>query len=80
MAEHPQYAMWKARYEAERAADRERAARRAQREASEVGLEEAWRSYKVHWRAGLLHRGIVWPAWWNMREWLRLLLGKDQTH
>lgn len=80
MPDHPQYAMWKGRYEAELAADRERTARRARREAANVGQEEAWHSYKVHWRAGLLRRPIIWPRWSDVSAWLRLLLGKDQTH
>lgn len=79
MPDHPQYVMWKVRHEAELAADRERAARRAQREVAHIGLAEAWHEYKVHWRSGLVRERIVWPPWHDLRAWLRLLLGKDRT-
>ena len=43
MPDHPQYTMWKARYEAELAAERERAVRRGEREASRAVWQQAWR-------------------------------------
>ena len=79
MPEHPQYLMWKARYEAELAAEQERAARRGQREVSRMEWQEAWHRYGVHWREGLIRRGTAWPRWWDIRAWLRLLLGKDEA-
>lgn len=72
MREHPQYAMWKARHEAEQAVTRERAAWRAEREGEQEGLREAWKSYRAHWRAGLTR--MPPPPWWHLRAWLRLLL------
>jgi len=74
MADHPLYAMWRDRYEAELAAERERAARRAAREDQHEEWQRAWHEYKAHWGQGL--RGRL-PAWWNLRAWVRLLLGKS---
>jgi len=52
--DHPQYAMWKARLEAELAADRALAARRAARDADQDGRETAWMHYRRLWHEGLL--------------------------
>jgi hypothetical protein len=71
MSEHPQYAMWKAQYEAEQALARDRAAWHARREEDDQGLREAWRNYQIHWHAGLTRRSP--PRWWHLRAWLRLL-------
>jgi hypothetical protein len=65
--------MWKARYDAEQAARRERAAWRAQRETEQEGWREAWRNYQRHWHEGVRHVSL--PPWWNVRAWLRLILG-----
>jgi len=70
--DHPQYAMWKARYDAEQALARERAAWRAQRDAEHDGWREAWRSYQAHWHAGLARTPP--PPWWHLRAWWRRFL------
>ena len=77
MPDHPQYAMWKARLEAEQAAVDERAARRALQDTERQQFDEAWVHYRKHWYEGFLPgRGL--PPWWNVRAWLRLLFGKPQ--
>jgi hypothetical protein len=40
--DHPQYAMWKARFDIEQAAARQREARRAKRDAEQVEWNRAW--------------------------------------
>jgi hypothetical protein len=42
LADHPQYAMWKARLEAEQADEGERAARRALLDSKRHQWDEAW--------------------------------------
>ena len=69
--------MWKARYEAELAAERLREDRRAAREFLRGEWHAAWRDYEVHWREGLVRGALQWPKWWQIRRWLQLLLGKD---
>ena len=77
MPDHPQYAMWKARLEAEQADAGERAARRALQDTERQQMDEAWIHYRRHWYAGFLPgRGL--PPWWHVRAWLRLLFGKPQ--
>jgi hypothetical protein len=76
--EHPQYTMWKMRYEAELAVAREHAARRAERDAARAEWDEVWPGYEGRWREGLVRIGFRRPRWWEMRAWLRLLLGKDR--
>ncbi len=71
--EHPQYAMWKARYEAEQALAQERKAWRVQRDQEHEGWREAWRTYQDHWQAGLTRTPP--PPWWHVAAWLRLSLG-----
>ena len=78
MPEHPQYTMWKARHDAELAAERERAAKRAERDALGAEWQQAWRSYETHWRDGLVRGPFKWPAWRDLRGWLQLLLGRDR--
>ncbi len=70
MSEHPQYAMWKARYDAEQAVLRERVAWRSQREAERERWREAWRTYQTHWHEGLTRAPA--PPWWHLRAWWRL--------
>jgi hypothetical protein len=77
MVEHPQYAMWKARLETELAAERERAARRAQRQFWRDGWKETLVEYERHWRAGLERSPS--PPWWRLWTWAKLLLGKDRA-
>lgn len=75
MPDHPQYAMWKARLEAEQVLMRERAARQIALAAKRQELDKAWIQYRKHWYEGFLPgRGL--PAWWQIRAWLRLLFGK----
>ena len=76
MPDHPQYAMWKARLEAELAADRQRAVRRARREAEQADWNRAWEEYKERWLAGMQGRAL--PRWWHLRAWVRILLGKPR--
>jgi hypothetical protein len=77
VTDHPQYAMWKARLEAEVAAERERAKRRASRDDERQEWNEAWTQYRRRWHEGFLPgRGL--PPWWHLREWVRLLLGKPR--
>ena len=76
--DHPQYTMWKARYDAEQAAERERAARKAHREAQQAHWREAWDSYKTHWQEGLTVGRL--PPWWHVRTWLRILFGKSRPY
>jgi uncharacterized protein YjlB len=76
--DHPQYAMWKARYDAEQAVARERAAWRAQRDAEQEGWREAWRSYQARWHAG--HRRTGTPPWWNLVAWARLLIQASRRY
>ncbi len=45
MPDHPLYAMWKARYDADLGTQRERAAMRADREAKRAAWRETWRAY-----------------------------------
>ena len=71
MPEHPQYAMWKARHEAEQAAARERSARR---EAWRSSWRETWDHYEVHWHEAQVRRPS--PKWWQLRAWARLVLGR----
>ena len=78
MSDHPQYAMWKARYEAERAAEQERAARRVDREARQAQWKTAFEEYKKYWLEGL-SRGPR-PRWWHFRAWLRILFGKSRPY
>ncbi len=78
MPDHPHYAMWKARYEAEQAAAKVRATRRAVREAEQAGWREAWEGYKLRWGEGSGIAGL--PPWWHLREWLRILFGKPRPH
>ena len=78
MPEHPQYAMWKARYEAEQAVARERSAWRTQRDAEHEGWREAWKSYQSHWHAGLSRTPT--PPWWHLRAWARLILQPRHPH
>ena len=70
--------MWKTRHDAELAAERERAAKLAERDALQAERHQAWRSYETHWREGLVRRSLKWPVWRDLRGWLRFLLGKDQ--
>ena len=77
MAEHPQYAMWKARLESELTAEREHAAWRAQRQFWRDGWKETLVEYERHWRAGLERSPS--PPWWRLWTWVKLLLGKDRT-
>jgi len=72
MPEHPQYTMWKARYEAERAQAAERAAWRAHRETDREGWRDAWRTYRTNWEAGLTRAEA--PSWWHLRAWWRLFM------
>lgn len=74
MADHPQYAMWKARYEGELAVECERAERRGARDAQREAWQNAWHEYKEHWREGLVPSQL--PPWWHLGAWVRLLLGK----
>jgi hypothetical protein len=76
--EHPQYAMWNARYEAEQALARERAAWRTQRDADHEGWRDAWRTYRAGWHAGLTRAPT--PPWWHLRAWWRLLLESWHPH
>ena len=76
MPDHPQYAMWKARFDAEQAAAREREARRARRDAEQVDWNRAWEHYKERWHLG--NEGRSLPPWWNLRGWIRILLGKPR--
>jgi hypothetical protein len=46
VSDHPQYAMWNARYKAEQAAERERVIHRTQRDALRTGWEKTWEEYK----------------------------------
>jgi len=69
--EHPQYAMWKARYEAELTAQREREAMRAEREAKREGWHQAWRAYRT--RAAEAFPHVPLPQWWNVPSWWRYL-------
>lgn len=71
MADHPQYAMWKARYDAERSALAERAAWRAGRDVERAGWREAWRSYRAHRQQA--PGSMISPPWWNLWAWLRFL-------
>ena len=77
MVDHPQYAMWKAQYEAEQAALDAKAALRAERELWRTTWREAWDEYEAHWREGQVKRPM--PPWWHVRTWIRMLLGKDHT-
>ena len=75
--DHPQYTMWKARLEAELAAEGARAARRATWNADRDGRDAAWVHYRRLWHEGFLPgRGL--PPWWHLRAWLRLLFGKPR--
>jgi hypothetical protein len=77
LSDHPQYAMWKTRLEAELAANHERTARRAVRDAYQQDWDETWVTYRKHWYEGFLPgRGL--PPWWHVRVWLRLLFGKPR--
>ena len=76
MPDHPQYAMWKARLEAEQAAGRHKAARRRKGEAEQADWNRAWEDYKERWRAGMHGRGL--PPWWHLLDWVRILLGKPR--
>lgn len=77
LPDHPHYEMWKARREAELAAERDRALRRAARDTERQQWDEAWVHYRRHWYEGFLPgRGV--PPWWHLREWLRLLFGKPR--
>jgi hypothetical protein len=76
--DHPQYAMWNTRYQAEQAAERERATRRTQRDALQADWEKAWEEYKFRRREEAVVGGR--PAWWHVRTWLRILLGKPRRH
>lgn len=66
--------MWKARYEAERAAERERAAWRADHEAQQAHRNAAWEEYKEHWLMGLTAERL--RPWWHLRSWFRVIFGK----
>jgi hypothetical protein len=74
--DHPQYAMWKARHQAEQAAAQERAARRAARDAQQARWKGAWEEYKGHWMEGVSAGRL--PPWWHLRSWLRILFGKSR--
>jgi hypothetical protein len=69
--------MWKGRLDAELAAERERAARRALQDTDRQEREEAWVNYRRHWYEGFLP-GTGSPRWWDVRAWLRLLFGKPR--
>jgi hypothetical protein len=77
MTDHPQYAMWKARFDAEQLIERERAARQAERAAWRDTWQQAWVEYEAHWREGLVPSRL--PPWWHLGAWVRLLLGKDRS-
>ena len=74
LPDHPQHAMWKARYETEQTLERERAARRAQHGALRADWDKVWEEYQVHWREGFVVGSR--PPWWQLRTWLRILFGK----
>lgn len=75
LTDHPQYAMWRARLEAQLAAERERAMLRTARHSERQERDEAWVQYRRHWYEGFLPgRGL--PPWWHLRVWLRILFGK----
>ena len=77
MPDHPRYTMWKARLEAELAAERALTARRTARDADRTGWDAAWVHYRRLWHDGFLPgRGL--PPWWQVRAWLRLLFGKPR--
>ena len=72
MPDHPLYAMWKARYDADLRAQRERAAMRADREAKRAAWRETWRAYLA--RGVAEHYAAPPPVWWNLPAWWRRLL------
>jgi hypothetical protein len=78
MCDHPQYAMWKARLDAERAAACEREARRARRAVDQEDWKSAWDQYKARWREGWGPGRL--PPWWHIGAWLRILFGKSRPY
>ena len=79
MLEHPQYMMWKARYEAELATEREQAARRARQEATRAEWGEAWQNYKDRWREGQVGTARSRSHWWDIRGWFQFLFEKCRS-
>ena len=71
MDEHPQYRMWKDRFDAERQADAIRLARFAARELSRAEWQAAWASYKARLAAASV--ALPLPRWWNLFGWMRWL-------
>jgi hypothetical protein len=75
MPDHPMYAMWKARYDADLATRQERAVMRADREAKRAAWGETWRAYLA--RGAAEHYGAPAPPWWNLAAWwTRLRAGR----
>lgn len=72
MCEHPLFRMWKDRLDAEMARERERTARRAQREQERGAWLAAWRAYKAE--ATGRYQPAPRPPWWNLWGWVRWLL------